>query len=262
MPMYNMQLWNGLYPEDYVYKYPKAGEKNSVVTVHVYDIKSRKTIELSVGEDTDVYIPRLQWLPGKSLVSIIRLNRLQNKLDIFHGNANTGKTELIYSEQSDTYLDIDQVDDLTYLADGKTFIISSEKTGFKHLYHYSIDGKLIDQITNGDWEVTDFGGFNEKKNKLYYTSTEVSSIERHIYVTDLKGKTHKKLSTDSGVHSASFSHDFKYYINTHSSAETPNTTTLRSSKGRLIKILAENSQYQKQAKEYGFAKTEFFANWN
>ena len=258
VPMYNMQLWNGLYPEDYIYKYPKAGEKNSVVTVLIYDIHSKKSIELSVGEDTDVYIPRLQWLPGGSLVSIIRLNRLQNKLDIFHGNAITGKTELIYTEQSDTYLDIDQVDDLTYLTDGKTFIISSEKTGFKHLYHYSIDGNLINQITKGDWEVTDFEGLNEKKNKLYYTSTEVSSIERHIYVTDIKGKSQKKLSKVSGFHSASFSHDFKYYINTHSSAETPSETTLHNSKGKRIKVLAENSAYKKQTKKYGFANTEFF----
>ena len=258
VPMYNMQKWNGLYPEDYKFKYPKAGEKNSVVTVHIYDLNSKKTIELTIGEDKDIYIARLQWLPVGSMISIIRLNRLQNNLDIFHCDVNAGKTKLGYTEQSNTYINIKQVDDLTYLADGKSFVISSEKSGFKHLYNYSIDGNLINQITKGDWAVTDFEGINEKKNQLYYTSTEVSTIERHIYVTDLQGKVRKKLSKVPGVHSPSFSHDFKYYINTHSSSETPNKTTLHNSKGKVIKILAENGDYQKQALNYGFAKTKFF----
>ena len=257
VPMYNMQKWNGLYPEDYKFKYPKAGEKNSVVTVHIYDLSSKNTIEMPVGEEKDVYIARLQWLPKESLVSIIRLNRLQNKLDIFHGDAATGKTEQIYSEQSDTYIDIDQVDDLTYLADGKSFIISSEKSGFKHIYQYTMEGNFINQITKGDWAVTDFEGIDERKNLLFYTSTEVSSIERHVYSADLKGKGHKKLSDAPGNHSVSFSHDFKYFIDTYSSSETANKTTLNTSKGKLINVLAENSEYQKQTETYGFAKTEF-----
>lgn len=258
VPMYNVQKWNGLYPEDYTFKYPKAGEKNSIVTVHIFNLNSNNLIELPIGEEKDVYIARLQWLPAGSLVSIIRLNRLQNKLDIFHGDVVTGKTKIIYTDQSETYIDIDQVDDLTYLSDEKSFLISSEKTGFKHLYHYSIDGKLINQITRGNWMVTDFEGIDEKKNELYYTSTKISSTERHLYRANLKGNVHKKISTLPGTHSTSFSHDFKYYIDSHSSLTTPLKITLYNSKGREIKVLAENDDYLKQSKTFGFATTEFF----
>jgi len=258
VPVYNMQKWNGLYPENYMFKYPKAGEKNSVVSVHIYDLASKKTIEISTGEDKDVYIARIKWLTVGSTISVTRLNRLQNKLNIFHAEATSGKTDLIYTEQVETYIDIDQVDDLTYLADGKSFIISSERTGFKHLYHYSMDGKMINQITSGDWGVTDFEGIDEKKNQVYFTSTKESSIERHLYVINLKGTGIKKISHEAGTHSASFSHDFKYYIDTYSSSENPNKTTLHNSKGKVVKVLAENTDYQKLTEKYGFANIEFF----
>lgn len=259
VPMYNMQNWNGLYPEDHKFKYPKAGEKNSMVTVHIYDLKTKDTIEISVGADMESYIARLQWLPSGSTISIIRLNRLQNQLDIFHANAVSGKAVLIYSEKSDTYIDIDQVDDLTYLSDGKSFILSSEKSGFKHLYQYGMDGKLIRQITKGDWCVIDFKGIDERKNILYYTSTEVSPLERHIYSTDIKGKFHAKLTAEPGTHSANFSPDHKYYIDTYSSIYTPYTTTLYDSNGKVVKVLTENIDYSQKAEKYGFAFTEFFS---
>ncbi len=258
VPMYNLQKWNGLYPKDYKFKYPKAGEKNSTVSVHVYDLDSNKTTEISVGNEKDVYIARLQWLPTGDMISVIRLNRMQNKLDVFHCDANGSTFKLAYSEQSKTYIDIDQVDDLTYLSDGKSFIISSEKSGFKHLYHYSNNGELVRQITKGSWGVTDFEGIDERKNMIYYTSTEVSSMERHLYVTDIKGRKHEKLSVTPGTHSASFSPDFKYYINAHSSTELPSNTALYNAKGKMIKVLAENEEYAKKSKQYGFAKTEYF----
>ncbi len=259
VPMYNMQIWKGLYPEDYRYKYPKAGEKNSVVTIHIYDLPSGKTSQISVGDETDVYIARLQWLPTGNMISVTRLNRLQNQRDIFHCDAKTGKCQLAYSEKTDTYVDLDRVDDLTYLNDGKSFIISSEKSGFKHLYHYENNGKLIAQITRGNWMVDNFIGIDEKKGLLYFTSTMDSPIERQLYVTDLKGKKLKKLSDLPGVHSVTFSRDFKYYIDNHSSAFLPPSTILYSAKGKMLNVLAENSEYEKQTKEYGFAKTEFFS---
>jgi len=236
-----------------------AGEKNSLVSIHIYDLPSKNTIEVPVGEDKDVYIARLQWLPTQSKISITKLNRLQNKLDILHGDASTGHTDLVYSEQSDTYIDIDEVDDLTYLSDGKSFIISSEKTGFKHLYYYTIDGKLINQITSGNWGVDNFEGIDEKKNLLYFTSTEDSPLERYIYSTDLKGKFHKKLSEEPGTHNANFSPDHKYYIDNYSSSISPSIITLYDSKGRLINVLVENEELLKQTNKYGFASTEFFS---
>jgi dipeptidyl-peptidase-4 len=258
VPVYNMQKWNGLYPEDYRFKYPKAGEKNSVVTAHVYDLKRGKTQEIKIGDDKDVYLARMQWLPIGNTVSIIRLNRLQNELDIFHYDVDTGGLKLVYSEETDTYIDIDQVDDLTYLLDGNSFLITSEKTGFKHLYHYTLDGKLINQITSGNWEVSELAGIDEKKKLIYYLSTEVSTIERHLYSVGLDGKSKKKLSATPGTHTASFSTDFKYYISTSSSVDEPGKTSLYRSNGKEIKVLAENDALLTQSKEYGFASTEFF----
>ncbi len=258
VPVYNLQKWNDLYPEDYKFKYPKAGEKNSDVTLHIYDLISRKTNEVKVGDERDVYLARLKWLPVGNVISVIRLNRLQNQLDIFHHNCETESTDIVYSEKTDTYIDIDQVDDLTYLENGQSFIMSSERSGYKHLYRYTIDGKLINQITYGTWSVTDFEGVDERRQIMYYTSTEVSSTERHLYAVSLKGRGKKKLTKLPGTNRTSFSSDFRYFINTHSSIGTPSKTVLYRSNGREVKVLAENSEYHQQSKDYGFASTEFF----
>jgi len=258
VPVYNMQKWNGLYPEDYRFKYPKAGEKNSVVSLHIYELESGETKEVKIGSETDVYLARLQWLPKGQVLSVIRLNRLQNTLDIFHHNCEASETKLIYTEKSDTYIDIDQVDDLTYLENDQSFIISSETSGFKHLYHYHNDGELIRQITNGLWSVTDFVGIDEKKKVLYYTSTEVSSIERHLYIISLKGKGKRKLTSNKGVNRVSFSKDYKYYINTHSNIHQPSRSTLHKSNGRVVKVLSENDEYHQKSRDYGFVSTEYF----
>ncbi len=256
--IYNMQKWNGLYPEDYKYKYPKAGEKNSDVTLHIFDLETRETDEVKIGNEKDVYLARLKWLPAGQILSVIRLNRLQNTLDIFHHNHQSGETKLIYTDKSDTYIDIDQVDDLNYLNDGQSFLVSSERSGFKHLYHYSIDGQLIRQITYGCWSVIDFKGIDERRQVLYYTSTEVSSIEKHLYTVSIKGRGKKRLTRNEGENEVSFSHDFKYYINTHSNIHQPEKTTLHRSNGRVVKILSENDDYVQKSVDYGFANTEFF----
>ena len=259
VPLYNMQIWKGLYPEDYTFKYPKAGEKNSVVTAHLYDLASGNTREIKiVGDGSDVYLPRMQWLPTGRTVSIIRMNRLQNMLEVFHFNTDTEVMRRVYAEKSNTYIDIDQVDDLTYLRDGKSFLMSSERSGFKHLYHYSVEGHLIRQITSGNWAVSDFIGINEDRRLLYYLSTENSSIERHLYSIDLNGKSKNQLSRIPGTHTANFSTDFKYYINTSSNVNEPPKTTLFHANGKPVKILAENSKSLKQSEEYGFAETTFF----
>jgi dipeptidyl-peptidase 4 len=259
VPTYNMQKWTGLYPEDYTFKYPKAGEKNSIVTAHIYDLATGNTREIKIaGDGTDVYLARMQWLPVDHTVSIIRLNRLQNLLEVFHYNTDTKNIRRVYAEKSDTYIDIDQVDDLHYLRDGRSFLMSSEKSGFKHLYHYSIEGHLLREITTGDWSVSEFVGINEERNILYYLSTEISSTEKHLYSIHLNGKSKQQLSIMPGTHKANFSPDFKYYISTSSNVHEPPKTTLYRSNAKIIKTLIENSKSLKQAEEYAFAKTEFF----
>ncbi len=258
---YSLQKWNdgALYPENYIYKYPKAGEKNSTVSVNIYELDSKKMIPVDIGDETDIYIPRMEWTNNPNILSVVRSNRLQNKVEILHGDAATGKTKTIYTDAYDTYVDIDDVDDLTYLNDGKHFIISSEKSGFKHLYLYSIEGGIIRQITKGDWEVKDFLGFDENNYCLYYTSTEVSPLERHFYKIDLSGKNKKKLSTSNGVNLINMSTDYQYYINFHSNENKPLEVSLYKTKNnQLIDVLEKNRRLKSTLQNYDLSKKEYY----
>lgn len=173
---YNMQLWGNLYPEDYKFKYPKAGEANATITISVYDVANKTTTKMDIGSETDIYVPRINWTQDANTLSIRRMNRLQNKLEILHANAKDGSTKVILTESSPSYVDLDNNDNLMYLSDGKSFITSSEMSGFKHLYQYDLSGKLIRQITSGNWEVADFYGIDEKNKRLFFTSTDRKSV--------------------------------------------------------------------------------------
>jgi dipeptidyl-peptidase-4 len=257
---YNMQLWkNGqLYPEDYRYKYPKAGEDNSVVEIWVHNMESGKKKKMDTGEETDMYLPRFQWTAFPSTLSIIRLNRLQNELNIIHADPSTGGTQVIYSEKSDTYVDIDFCDDLTYLSDGKHFVMSSEKDGYKHFYRYTVGGTLVNRITEGNYEAISLVGLNEKKRLLYYLSTEDSPLERHLYVVGLDGKGKKKLSGAAGTYSVNMSPDTKYQIRNFSNASTPRQVSLvETAKNVEVKKLVTNDELQKAAKQYNLQPKTF-----
>jgi dipeptidyl-peptidase 4 len=260
---YNMQMWKGgqLYPDDYKFKYPKAGEANAVVEIFVYHLEDGKKVKVDIGTEKDMYIPRINWTKNAEMLSVRRLNRLQNELHILHVNATTGATTLALKEVSETFVDVDYCDDLTYLADGKHFIHSSEQDGFKHLYLYTLEGKLVRQITQGNWEVEGFVGIDDKKKKatLYYISTEGSPMERYFFSIDIEGKNKKRLTAAAGTHSVNVSNDFKYFIDYHSSATQPLRVTLhRLSNNSLVKELKNNDKLAKTAEEFGLRPKEFF----
>ncbi len=259
VPEYNMQTWGKLYPTDYKYKYPKAGEPNSIVTISIFNLTDSKTTKVDIGKETDQYIPRIRWTNDANVLSLNRLNRLQNKMEILHADANTGKTSVILTEESKTYVDVENfADDVYYLADNKSFVMSSEKDGFKHLYQYDMTGKLIRQITTGNWEVADFYGIDEKSKTLYFTSMEMSNIERQLFSISLDGKMKNQLTTEKGMNSANFSKDFKYYILQNSTANTPLKVSLhKAPTGQLVKVLEDNAALSKKMEEYNIAPKEF-----
>src|SRR5690606_20198402 len=150
---FNMQLWGDLYPKDYKFKYPKAGEKNAVVSIHIHDLEGDKTLQIDAGTEKDIYLPRIYWAGNSEVLAFIRLNRLQNKMDLLHADAVTGHSRLVVEESASTYVDLNYNDNLQYLKDGKGFIRTSEQDGYKHIYHHDMEGKLIRQITAGNWEV-------------------------------------------------------------------------------------------------------------
>ncbi|GAA0877817.1 S9 family peptidase [Algoriphagus jejuensis] len=258
VPEFNMQLWGSLYPKDYKFKYPKAGQKNSIASIHVYDLASGKTQQMDAGTETDIYLPRIYWTKDANTLAFIRLNRLQNQLDLLHADASTGASKLILTETSQTYVDLNYNDDLQYLSDGKTFIRTSEQDGFKHIYHHNLDGSLIRQITSGNWEVTAMVGLDEKAKKLYYISTEASPLERNFYVINLNGKGKKVLTPAKGTHTINMSSDRKFYIDYHSTADVPLKVTLNEASGKELKVLEDNQALKDKLTGYALAKKEFF----
>lgn len=247
---------NNLYPDKVTLKYPKAGEDNSIVSVHVFDLGSAKTVTCNIGTETDIYIPRIQWTTDRNTLSIQRMNRLQNKLELLFANASDGSSKTILTEEAKTYIDI--TDDLTFLPNGKGFIWSSEQDNFNHLYHYDINGRLVHQVTKGNWDVIAFKGFDDKTNTLFYTSTERGAINRDIYSVKLDGSDKKRLSAADGTSDADFSTGYKYYVSTYSNANTPPVYELHSADGKLVKVLESNADLKAKMKDYQLSAKEFF----
>ncbi|MES2139905.1 MAG: DPP IV N-terminal domain-containing protein [Bacteroidota bacterium] len=251
---------NKLYPTQYRFKYPKAGEDNSIVTIHVYDLASTSEKLMDIGKETDQYIPRVKWTMDANTLSIVRMNRHQNKLDLMFANATTGETKIIYSETTDTYIDIHpgEGDYVYFTNDKKNFIIMNEKDGFNHLYLYDISGKLVNQITKGNWDVVNFKGIDEKTKNIFYTASETTATEKDIYSIQMDGSGKKKISIEKGTHAPEFSKGMKNYINTFSSANSPSSIAIYNANGKQIRILENNEALTKKMQEINLSKKELF----
>ncbi len=258
VPEYNMQMWGDLYPKDYRYKYPKAGEANSIVSISIYQLPTAKTVKVDVGTETNQYIARVKWTQDANILSLMRLNRLQNHLDLMHANATTGKSSIVYQEDSNTSLEIESIgDDITYLKDKAHFVFSSEKSGFKHLYLGEIATGKLTPITQGNWEVADVYGVDEVNQVIYYSSAEISPIQREVYKIKMDGTGKQMLSVKGGMNSANFSSDFSLYTLNHISATEPLQIVLKNAKGEVVRVLEENTKLKQQFKDYGFSFREF-----
>ena len=248
---YNMQMFNGLYPEDYKFKYPKAGEDNSIVEIFVYDLETGNTTKMNTGEETDIYFPRIKWTEDANVLAIQRLNRHQNHLEILAADATTGQTTVFYDETNPYYIDV--TDNWTFLEDGKRFLMTSEKDGYNHIYLYMMDGTPVKQLTSGDWEVTQVYGFDGKE--VYFQAAKNSSVERQIYAVNLKGEM-RTLINKVGVNNARFSSNFKYLININSTVDQPYQYVLFDNKGKQVRVLEDNQEFAERIKEYNLAKKE------
>ena len=257
VPEFSMDVFGSdLYQTQQVFKYPKAGEANSKVSLHLYNVATGKTQALEVNKAyNDFYIPRIKWSKDSNVLSAQYMNRHQNELDLWFINTKTLTSKLIINEKEDAYIDV--TFDLTFLKDN-SFIWTSEKDGFNHIYHYSKNGELINQITEGEWEVTNYYGFNEKENTIYYQSVENGSINRDVFSVKLNGKNKKRLTKANGTNNAAFSADFTYFINTYSSATTPPEYSLNSAKnGDLLKVIINNNALVDKLANYKTSKKEF-----
>lgn len=257
VPEFTMNIFKKeLYPTNETFKYPKAGEKNAEVSLHIYDVANERIKEINLGNYNDFYIARIKWTNDANLLSAQVLNRHQDNLDLLFVDATTGSAKVILNEKDKAYVDV--TDNLTFLKDN-SFIWTSEKDGFNHIYLYDKSGKMKNQITKGKWEVTSYYGFDEKNKTIYYQSVENGSILRDIYKISLDGKKKVKLSQQVGTNAATFSPNYEYFINTYSSVTNPTLYTLNSSKdGKAIQTIVENTTLAEKLKKYDLPTKEFF----
>ncbi len=276
---FSMKYYNGLYPEIYDFKYPKAGEKNSQVQVKLFELSSGKHYELDVNHENDQYIPRIKWTRDDNVVSILRMNRHQNHLEILTADmkdVNPGLLPLkeIYSETAETYIEVN--DNLIFLEDGENFIWNSEKDGWNHIYIFNMEGEEVAQLTKGDWEVIEFYGANTSNQTLYFSAAIENSIGQEVYSLSFGSalKKHKKtgkpvvpsadmsaslnkLTPNGHTNDANFSASYDYFINFESSAAMPYHIALYASSGKKQRDLKTNESLRSTLAEYKILEKEF-----
>jgi dipeptidyl-peptidase-4 len=238
VPEFQMAMYGQLYPDQYTYKYPKAGEQNSKVTLHLLSIANGKSQQINLG--IYEYIPRLNWSKSANQLIVQTMNRHQNELNYWLIDC-SGKQLVqknIYQEKSETYVEVD--DNLMLLADGQSFLRCSEQSGYNHIYQIGFDGKAR-AITSGSWDVIAFLGMDQASRTLYFSSAEQGAIYKSIYSVKLDGSNKTNLTPDIGYHNADFLNGMKYFIHTYSTANTPPVSVLRAANGQTIRVLEDNS---------------------
>lgn len=252
---YNMNRFaGGLYPENYTFKYPKAGEQNSVVELYCCDAADGSMVRMDTGEQTDQYIPRLFWTPTGQL-GFYRLNRLQNHFEVLLCDS-SGASRVVYDERNDRYVERVDGRTVTFFPDGDRFVVRSERDGFMHLYLYSVSEGLLGRITSGEWEVTELLGI--EGDRVYYLSTETSPLRRDLYTVRLDGRGKRRLTGGDGTYRIAPSRGFRYFISYFSNVRTPNRVTLHRSDGRLVRTLEDNAALRAKLDELQVPVKEFF----
>jgi len=257
VPEFSMNIFKKeLYPSVETFKYPKAGEKNALVSLHIYDLNSKTKKNINLGNYNDFYIARMKWTNDANVLCTQVLNRHQDNLDLIFVDGTTGTSKVVLNEKDKAYVDV--TDNLTFLKDN-SFIWTSEKDGFNHVYLYDKMGKLKNQVTKGKWEVTSYYGFDEKTKTIFYQSVENGSINRDVFRIGLDGKKKVKLSQSVGTNAATFSPNFQFFINTFSSTTQPTNYSLNNAKdGKQVQSIVSNESLAEKLKKYDLPSKEFF----
>lgn len=256
--MYPQREEYALYPGRYEYKYPKAGEENSKVSVHVFNVKNRTTKTMDIGNPEDAYVPRLRWTPDPDKLGIIKLNRLQNELELYVANPASGVSNVLLTVREDKYIAENVLDNIRFLPDGKHFVYVGQEDGYNHIHLYSMAGIQIRQVTSGSWEITDFYGFDADNEVFFFQAAKESPLQREIYSVDMEGKDLKRLSPAKGYSSAKFSSDFSCFINTWSSSSEVPQIAVYENDGDLVRVVEDNSALKEKLSEYEIPQKEFF----
>lgn len=256
VPEIEIQQFDSLYFNSIKMRYPKAGSRNSIVKIGVVDIDNGKINWMNIGDEIDIYIPRIYWTSRENELAIVRMNRLQNKLELLLAHTKTGNSKIIYTDTDSCWVDVELMD-IYFFKDKKHFLISSEKSGFKHFYLYDYSGKMIRQITNGQWEVDRLIEVDEKYNLIYFTSGLGNPLIRNLYSIKLDGKALKRLTPFEGTNFINSSPNLKYFIITNSSVKSVSKTFLIDENGKILDTLINNENLEKTLSEYKISTPEF-----
>lgn len=257
--MFNMTTYqNQLYPNNYTFKYPKCGEQNSIVSIMVYDLASKKVTKMDVGDEDDQYISRIKWTTNPAQLSIVRLNRLQNKVDILIADAQTGESTTLYSESNKYYIEETLDSYPLFTPDGKSFIITSEKDGYNHLYLFDMQGKQLAQLTSGTDEVIDVYGYDADSKTLYFRGYDGAPMYTSVSAVSVKNNRITKISKLKGTNYANFSKGFRYCVMYNSSLNSPLNVTLLNQKGSEVRVMEDNAALRERIKGFELPTKEFF----
>lgn len=252
---FSMDMYTDLYPQQYRWKYPKAGEDNSKVDVMIYHVENGRITTCNVESSRDQYIPRIQWTAEPGLLAVQRLNRLQNQWELLFFSSEGGNGSNILSLSSDTYIDIH--DNIHFLQNGREFLYTDDRDGYNHIWMFDYRKGKTRRITEGNWEVVSVDGVNEKDELIYYTSTEGGSTEMHTYSIRFNGKGKKNLTPEPGNHAITMAKGNRWFIDRHSTFTQPETILLRSTDCSRTDTLEKNDALRKRMQEYNWGSTRF-----
>ncbi|WP_314808338.1 S9 family peptidase [Segatella oris] len=262
---YSLQLFMGshptmkaneVYPGTYTYKYPKAGEDNSIVSVWSYEIQTHKTNRLQVPLEGDGYIPRIKSTNDANRIIVFTMNRHQDVLNLYAVNPRTTLSQLLIKEQGDKYVKEEAMEGIAI--GQNSILLPSDRDGYMHLYLYNMNGSLIRKIGDGNYDITSIYGYDETTGDVYYQAAGINSHDRQIFVSHKNGKT-ERLTDTNGWNKAIFSGDYKYFLNTWSNYNTPYVFTIRDSKGKVLSTPVDNKELKEKVKTYGFNGRETFS---
>ena len=253
VPTVQIAAWDSLYFNAVDLKYPKAGGNNPKVKIGVVDIEKSKTTWMNIEKEEDFYIPRIKFTNDPNILSVQRLNRDQNNLELILCDVKNGQAKTIVTDKYDTWIKVN--DNLQFLIDGKHFIWNSEIDGFSHIYLYDINGKLIRQVTKGEFEVDEVASIDEANEIIYYTSNETNVANKDLFKINFSADNKNLVTSGKGTNSVKFSTDSKYYVNSFSNTETNTVITLNNADGSLIETL--KAPKENVIQKYDLSKIEF-----
>ncbi len=252
VPNFTLVRSRGVHGEVEVTAYPKPGDPNPTVKMGVYDLKHNKLLWLNTGKEEDKYIAFPKWNPESTKLFYQELNRGQDNLKIHNVDLNTGKTNLIYQEKQEAWVEF--FDDIYILKKNKGFILRSDKDGWRHLYHYSMKGELINRITKGNWRVRSIKEIDEKANIVYFTGFNKESTNNHLFRVKLNGTGLKQISKIAGYHRFKISPKYKYYIDSYSNISNPSKIELYKMNGKFKRMIRDSRPIKKEDLNLGKAE--------